>query len=55
MSGDVKNKGDLMEVGLPESRGFFTKPRLARLMLRCLLCWELPVRWVRADAVYGAD
>lgn len=45
----------LSEAGVPEGRGFFTKPRLARLMLRRLLRLDLPVRWVTADEVYGGD
>lgn len=45
----------LSEAGVPAKRGFFTKPRLARLMLRRLLRLDLPARWVTADEVYGSD
>ena len=51
----AEDRERLSGAGVPENRGFFTKPRLARLMLRRLLRLGLPARWVTADEVYGGD
>jgi len=41
--------------GIPESRGFQTKPQLAILMLERLLQAHLTISWVAADSVYGGN
>ena len=41
------------EAGVPESVGFRTKPRLARLMMERALESGIPFAWVAWDEVYG--
>ena len=43
------------EAGVPETVAFATKPKMARQMLKRTLHAGIPVGWVTADAVYGAD
>jgi SRSO17 transposase len=41
--------------GVPKTRGFMTKPELARVMLERVLAAGVPFRWVLDDAGYGRD
>jgi SRSO17 transposase len=41
--------------GVPDQRGFATKPELARRMLQRALDARVPAGWVTADAVYGGS
>jgi len=41
--------------GIPEGRGFATKPKLARVMIARALDAGTPAAWVTGDEVYGAD
>lgn len=43
------------EAGIPESVRFQTKPELARRMIERLVQAPLPICWVVADTVYGAN
>ena len=43
------------EAGVPEGVRFATKGQLARVMLERAFEAKLPVRWVLADSIYGAD
>ena len=43
------------EAGVPESVGFRTKPRLARLMLERAVESGIPFAWVAGDEVYSND
>jgi len=41
--------------GIPDARGFATKPQLAQQMLARALDAGVPARWVTGDSVYGDD
>jgi SRSO17 transposase len=41
--------------GIPDAVAFQTKPQLAQAMLQRAVDGGVPVRWVTADCVYGAD
>jgi SRSO17 transposase len=43
------------QAGIPEDRGFATKPQLARQMLARTFAAGVPARWVTGDSVYGDD
>jgi SRSO17 transposase len=43
------------QAGIPENRGFATKPQLARQMLARAFAAGVPAKWVTGDSVYGAD
>jgi SRSO17 transposase len=43
------------QAGIPEDRGFATKPQLARQLLACALAAGVPAKWVTGDSVYGDD
>ncbi|MEV0611666.1 IS701 family transposase [Polymorphospora rubra] len=45
----------LTAAGVPDQVGFATKPALARQMIAAALDAGVPVGWVTADEVYGAD
>jgi len=41
------------QAGIPENRGFATKPQLARQMLARAFAASVPAKWVTGDCVYG--
>jgi SRSO17 transposase len=43
------------QAGIPEERGFATKPQLARQMLARAFATGVPATWVTGDSVYGDD
>ena len=43
------------QAGIPEDRGFATKPQLARQMLARAFAAGVPAPWVTGDCVYGDD
>jgi SRSO17 transposase len=43
------------QAGIPETRGFATKPQLARQMLARTCAAGVPATWVTGDSVYGDD
>ena len=43
------------QAGIPEDRGFATKPQLARQLLARALASGVPANWVTGDCVYGND
>jgi SRSO17 transposase len=43
------------QAGIPEDRGFATKPQLARQMLARTFAAGVPATWVTGDSVYGDD
>jgi SRSO17 transposase len=43
------------QAGVPEERGFATKPQLARQMLARAFAAGVPAKWVTGDSVYGDD
>jgi SRSO17 transposase len=43
------------QAGIPEGRGFATKPQLARQMLARAFAAGVPATWVTGDSVYGDD
>ena len=43
------------QAGIPEDRGFATKPQLARQMLARAFAAGVPATWVTGDCVYGDD
>ena len=43
------------QVGIPEDRGFATKPQLARQMLARTFAAGVLATWVTGDSVYGDD
>jgi SRSO17 transposase len=43
------------QAGIPEDRGFATKPQLARQLLARALGSGVPANWVTGDCVYGHD
>ena len=43
------------QAGIPEDRGFATKPQLARQLLARAFASGVPANWVTADCVYGND
>jgi SRSO17 transposase len=43
------------QAGIPDDRGFATKPQLACQMLARTFAAGLPAKWVTGDSVYGAD
>jgi SRSO17 transposase len=43
------------QAGIPEDRGFATKPQLARQMLARAFAAGVPATWVTGDSVYGDD
>jgi SRSO17 transposase len=43
------------QAGIPEDRGFATKPQLARQLLARALGAGVPANWVTGDCVYGND
>ena len=43
------------QAGIPEDRGFATKPQLARQMLARAFATGVPATWVTGDCVYGDD
>ncbi|WP_407566789.1 IS701 family transposase [Polymorphospora sp. A560] len=45
----------LTAAGVPDQVGFATKPALARQMITAAIDAGVPVGWVTADEVYGAD
>ncbi len=42
-------------VGIPEERKFFSKPKLARMMIERIIFSGLAFKWVAGDSVYGDD
>jgi SRSO17 transposase len=47
--------GRCAAAGIPQERGFATKPKLARRMIARALDTGTPAAWVTGDEVYGAD
>jgi SRSO17 transposase len=43
------------QAGIPDERGFATKPQLAQQMLARAVGAGVPAKWVTGDSVYGAD
>jgi SRSO17 transposase len=43
------------QAGIPDARGFATKPQLARQMLARAFTTGVPAKWVTGDSVYGDD
>ena len=43
------------QAGIPDARGFATKPQLARRMLARAFTAGVPAQWVTGDSVYGDD
>jgi SRSO17 transposase len=43
------------EAGIPDEVAFQTKPQLAQVLLQRAVDAAVPLRWVTADCVYGAD
>jgi SRSO17 transposase len=43
------------QAGIPDERGFVTKPQLAQHMLARALGAGVPAKWVTGDSVYGDD
>jgi SRSO17 transposase len=43
------------QAGIPDARGFATKPQLARQMLARAFTAGVPAKWVTGDSVYGDD
>jgi SRSO17 transposase len=43
------------QAGVPDARGFATKPQLARQMLARAFTAGVPAKWVTGDSVYGDD
>jgi SRSO17 transposase len=43
------------QAGIPEGRGFATKPQLARQLRACAFAAGVPAKWVTGDSVYGDD
>jgi SRSO17 transposase len=43
------------QAGIPEARGFATKPRLAQQMLARAFTAGVPTTWVTGDSIYGSD
>jgi SRSO17 transposase len=43
------------QAGIPDARGFATKPQLARQMLARAFAAGVPAQWVTGDSVYGDD
>jgi SRSO17 transposase len=43
------------QAGVPDARGFATKPQLARQMLARAFIAGVPAKWVTGDSVYGDD
>jgi SRSO17 transposase len=43
------------QAGVPDARGFATKPQLAQQMLARAFAAGVPTRWVTGDSVYGGD
>jgi SRSO17 transposase len=43
------------QAGIPDERGFATKPELARQMLARTFATGVPAQWVTGDSVYGDD
>jgi SRSO17 transposase len=43
------------QVGIPDTRGFATKPQLAKHMLARAFAAGVPAKWVTGDSVYGDD
>jgi SRSO17 transposase len=43
------------QAGIPDARGFMTKPQLAQRMLTWALGAGVPAKWVTGDRVYGND
>ncbi len=41
--------------GIPEERKFFSKPKLAKVMMERILSSGLAFKWVAGDSVYGDD
>lgn len=53
----IADRPRCQSAGIPDSRGFQTKPELAALLLTRFLaaCPTLPVTWVVADSIYGGN
>jgi len=51
----TKDRERCRQAGIPEARGFATKPQLACQMLARALAAGVPARWVTGDCVYGND
>jgi SRSO17 transposase len=51
----VADEARCAAAGIPEGRGFATKPKLARAMIARALDAGTPAAWVTGDEVYGAD
>ncbi len=41
--------------GIPEERKFFSKPKLAKVMVERIISSDLAFKWVAGDSVYGDD
>jgi SRSO17 transposase len=51
----TKEPARCRQAGIPERRGFATKPQLARQMLARAFAAGIPAHWVTGDSVYGDD
>lgn len=51
----MEDAGRRKEAGIPPERKFFSKPKLAKVMMERILCSGLAFKWATGDSVYGDD
>jgi SRSO17 transposase len=51
----TSDRARCQQAGIPDERGFATKPQLAQQMLARAFTASLPAQWVTGDSVYGND